>query len=83
MAHVAVAQTTVAQINMAQLKRLIWTGLNKVGSNEHGSNDLAQKRRRRSISNEVCTSGQTKEEFNSNYSLYSSTSIIDSCGTIE
>ena len=27
-----------------------------------------------SISNEVCTSGQTKKEFNPNYSLYSSMS---------
>jgi len=29
-----------------------------------------------SISSEVCTSGQTKEEFNSNYRVYSSKFII-------
>ena len=46
---------------------------------KHGKDDAGHW----SISNEVCTSKQTKEEFNSNYGLYSSTFIIDSCGNIE
>jgi len=30
----------------------------------------------------LLSSGQIKEDFNSKYSLYSSTSIVDSCGII-